>query len=276
MTIWSWLSRGRGLGWLPQPTDYRDYPANLLGVSSTDAVPAEVSLKPHITRVLDQGPTQACVAHALAHAIDLLETRAGLKYVPISRRFVYFNARRFHETPVVDAGTYIRTAAKGLKLLGAPDEDLYKWKTGPIAINRRPGWAPYMQAHARRNGGYYHVFSKGEERLGEIRAALAAGHPVVFGTRIAVDFLKNDGPEIIECPAQGVDLLGGHAMVLIGYCEDDAAGPVFEVVNSWGTSWRAGGYAYLTAKYLTWPWTTDFTIIEGWDRLKTGEGEVRT
>ena len=39
--------------------------------------------------------------------------------------------------------------------------------------------------------------------------------------------------------------VGGHAMCVVGYDGDN-----FEIVNSWGTGWRNGGFAWLTSGRL--------------------------
>jgi C1A family cysteine protease len=73
-----------------------------------------------------------------------------------------------------------------------------------------------------------------------IRAALASGKPVVFGMDVDIAFLDNSGPNVIG-PAEGA-AVGGHAMCVVGYDGED-----FEIVNSWGPTWRDGGFARLTA-----------------------------
>lgn len=45
---------------------------------------------------------------------------------------------------------------------------------------------------------------------------------------------------------------GGHAMVLVGYCDDEAVpgGGYFTVRNSWGEDWGDGGYAKMPYAYV--------------------------
>ena len=52
--------------------------------------------------------------------------------------------------------------------------------------------------------------------------------------------------------AQGVHLLGGHAVPIIGYINDSSqpGGGVFICQNSWSTSWGYHGYFYLPYSVL--------------------------
>ncbi|MCP4601172.1 MAG: C1 family peptidase, partial [Proteobacteria bacterium] len=211
--------------------------------------------------------TSSCVAHAVAGAIDVLETKAGLPYVPPSRLFLYFNARRYHSKSVTDSGTYIRTCIKGLLKAGVPDEKYWPFSTSKSKINRRPGWEPYMKAFSRRDGEYYAIRSSGSARIASIKAALSDGYPVAFGTPVAKSFLSSSGPHVVDKPSSADTIVGGHAMLIVGY-KEDAGRVLFEVLNSWGTRYRDDGYVWLTDDYIKWRLTNDLTIIKGWKRLK--------
>jgi C1A family cysteine protease len=48
-------------------------------------------------------------------------------------------------------------------------------------------------------------------------------------------------------PQQGETVVGGHAVLAMGY---DDAKRVFLVRNSWGPAWGDGGYFYMPYAYL--------------------------
>jgi C1A family cysteine protease len=259
-------NKKRGFGWRPDRVDPRDYSTDLLQLGSTE-LPDAVSLRPFVTEVYNQAGTSSCVAQAVAGAIQILENRAGLQYLPISRLFLYWNSRKFHFAQWKDEGTFIRTCIKGLSRFGAPDEKFWPWSTSWFKLNRSPGWEAFMRAFPRRGGAYYRVDAVGPARVLEIRKALAEGLPVVFGTSVGTDFLKDGGDYVIDTP-HVLDIVGGHAMVIIGYAKRPDGSYLFETLNSWGKGWRSGGVCWLTEKYITWEKTRDFTVCFGWQRLQ--------
>jgi C1A family cysteine protease len=231
-------------------------------------LPREVDLTPHVRIVRDQQHTSSCVGQAFAGAIDICESSAGLYSQPASALFPYYHARREHQKIVLDGGTYIRAAARMMTKLGIPDAA--HWPFSLLKVNRRPGWNAHRWAHPRRGGEYYALFGYGHERLSQVKAALANGHPVLFGAAVPRSFIPSRGPEIVDRPLDEEPIAGGHAMVLVGYREDADWGLLFRCLNSWGTDWRDGGYCWLTDAFVRWIKARDFTIVRGWDRLRNG------
>jgi hypothetical protein len=71
---------------------------------------------------------------------------------------------------------------------------------------------------------------------------LADGDGVVIGVEIYPDFdnlsLSNPIYDVVSGTSRG-----GHAVTLIGYCDDKKA---FKFINSWGTAWGLGGYGWIS------------------------------
>jgi C1A family cysteine protease len=83
-----------------------------------------------------------------------------------------------------------------------------------------------------------------------MKACLAAGYPFVFGFTVYESF---EGPQVaqtgdVPMPAPGEQVMGGHAVVAVGY---DEASSRFVVRNSWGTGWGKQGYFTMPYAYLT-------------------------
>ncbi|MBN2196388.1 MAG: C1 family peptidase [Polyangiaceae bacterium] len=204
------------------------------------AAPVSASLRGHVDAVLDQGPTQSCVAHAWAQALTIGDRIDGQSLPTLaSVLFLYFNSRAWHDEEEIDAGTYLRTCAQGLVRFGrAPDR---LWPFDVARVNTRPSWKAYRAAFDLRGPRGYYRIANGD--LASVRRALAAGKPVVFGMAVEAAFVDDRGPLVIG-DAQG-PAIGGHAMCVVGYNGDN-----FEIVNSWGTGWRNGGFAWLTSGRL--------------------------
>ena len=88
--------------------------------------------------------------------------------------------------------------------------------------------------------------------LHQLQGCLAAGLPIVFGFSVYESFMS---PEVaatgeVPLPPRGEQLIGGHAVVAVGY--DDAM-QRFIVRNSWGKKWGKKGYCTMPYGYLTDP-----------------------
>lgn len=257
-----WWNRRR-LGWLPDAPDPRDYDVDKLGMGRVP-VASESSLRSAAPPVFNQGPTSSCVGQAFAGGMAIREHIAlGDKAGTPSSLYIYWLARSLRGAQSKDAGTYLRDAARALRLYGVPDADL--WPFATTRVNRQPGWSAMMHAHPRRGGDYYRIFDAGPKRLDAICTAVLTGYPVVFGADVDRAFTLDDGPLIVDSPTG--QIIGGHAMVITGY-RFAPEGLHFEVRNSWGPGWRDGGYAWLTADFIAGKQARDFWILNGWERIR--------
>ncbi len=242
----------RGLGWREDNPDPRDIPFERLGLAG--AAPSSASLAAHCT-VLDQGGTQSCVAQAIAQGLLVAHRAAGnLGYALPSRRFLYWHARGYGGDELVDMGTLLRACMKGQIAFGSPAEQHCPWDER--LINRSPAWAAYRHAFDQRGlRGYYRIVTAGDERLDEIRQAIAAERPVAFGTGVSRDFVNGVSAGLaFDVPSS---IVGRHAMLVVGYEPGR-----FRVCNSWGRYWGDGGFGWLTEDYLAWESTKDVWALD--------------
>lgn len=244
----SLFRRRPGLGYLRDPEDSRDYRLSALRLATTP--PPAVNLSRRVVAVLDQGSTNSCVANAWAQAIQLSRVLDGVPSPELaSRKAIYWWARAEHGDDKRDEGTYLRSAAKAITHFGLPPEKYWPFDR---PTNKQPSYAAHRAAFSHRGPrGYYRIT---EHDLDGIRRALASNKPVVFGLQIGVSFFDNDGPNTIDTDRGG--FVGGHAMALVGYDRDR-----FQLVNSWGTRWRANGFAWLTERRMAEAhdvWAADF------------------
>ena len=219
-------------------------------------------MKQHVKGVYDQGRTNSCVAHSLASAVRIIENAAGLRDEPISRRFLYYYARRTNSNVISDSGAYMRSAATALFKFGAPPEKSFAWDDR--RVNEIPPWVVHMRAYSRMRGEYAFIKSRGDRLIREIRSSICAGYPVAFGTMLHDDFSDRASRGLVERPGNAVG--GGHAMLIVGY-RTTADGLEFEVLNSWGETFGVLGFCWLSESYITWEETSDFASVRGWARL---------
>lgn len=255
---------------------YRPDPPKLSGekpdkVFSTELKPklkmidfGDVDLTVHTTQT-DQLHAGACVGNATADAVEILNSIEGLPHVQLSRLFIYSMCRTIMDADGdgradldKDDGTYIRLAFDVLSKFGVCREDLPEakggWPYDLSKLHKSPSIKAMRAATGHRIHSYYRITETGDERLERIVEALRAHRPVVFGTQIGEEFkaLKDEGPVSIP---RG-NLLGGHAMIVIGYISNVG----FIVKNSWGINWGDYGRCIMTPEYLAWSQTQDLWV----------------
>lgn len=252
----------RGTGWLEDPFDPRAWDIDDLALASSN-LPEASSLEPYITKIFDQRGTSSCVANALSAAIWIAEAQKGWLTEGPSRLFLYFLSRQMHGDQLIDAGTYISTATHAARKFGAPDEKF--WPFEKSRINRSPTWDAYFSGSVRRNLEYYQIFDPGSMRVEAVKAAIASGYPVLFGTKLEKSFFDNHGSHVKYRPHEDNVRPGGHAMLIVGYDSNR-----FRVLNSWGDDWLDKGLCWFDESYITWDKTRSLTVVKGWDMLDMG------
>ncbi|MFF8942832.1 C1 family peptidase [Streptomyces sp. NPDC014864] len=98
--------------------------------------------------------------------------------------------------------------------------------------------------------GYTHAFS-----VDALRSALQSGS-VLWGTVWLRSMFETDADGFVKVDRTSGEA-GGHELVISGY---DVAEDVYEVQNSWGTSWGVDGYAYVHGADMAWLLSQDGDI----------------
>jgi len=240
-----------------------DPPGNDLLYSSSPMVTIPVrenpSLIDYFKPISDQYELGSCVANAAADAFEaMLAKRKNCDPIMIqdlSRLFIYWNARNLSNPPIshIDDGSHIRLAFDSIARYGVPSEKTYPYDVSKV--NNRPTILSYREAIRNRISKFYRIDGVGINRLFQIKQALSAGNPVVFGTRIAESFKKVATDAIVFNPKGG--WIGRHAMVIVEWSETRQA---FKVRNSWGESWGVKGYCWMDKNYIADSITKDIWV----------------
>lgn len=229
----------RVFNWKPDLPDKRDFKYE----TATKKFPQIVNLRAYMPKIEDQGSLGSCTANAIVGAVEYLDRRYDNSYSDLSRLFVYYNERAMMGTVNEDSGAYIRDGIKTLTKQGICLEATWPYKVA--GYKRKPSTKAYTEAASRKAVSYYRVEQQEKLLLG----ALADGYPVVFGFTVYENF---DSPTVaktgkLTMPKPGMEMLGGHAVLAVGY---NLKNRTFYVRNSWGSSWGTQGYFTMPFEYL--------------------------
>jgi C1A family cysteine protease len=275
-----------GLGWLRDLPDFRDYTIEnepvktqleAIGAADAEAVslPASVDLRPYCSPIENQGSLGSCTANATVGLVEYFERRAHGRYIDASRLFLYKATRDLlHWTG--DTGAYLRSTMGALALFGVPPEEYWPYNIAKFDIE--PSSFLFSFAANFKAIKYFRLDPAGTPPatlLTRIKANLVKGLPPIYGFTVYNSISQAAHSGKIPYPAQGDQVVGGHANLIVGY--DDSititntnngasTNGAFITRNSWGTAWGDHGYGYLPYDYVTDSLAVDFwsLVKEGW------------
>lgn len=242
------VRRNARYGWAPDLPDERDHQyAAPMAIS----LPPRYDLRDHygLPPVYDQGQLGSCTGNSIAAAIQFERMRQNLPSAGLvpSRLFIYYNERAMEGTINSDSGAQIRDGIKSAGSQGDCFEGTAadQWPYVISRFRRKPPPACYAEALKDRAVSY----SRLTPTVAQLKGCLASGYPFVFGFTVYSSF---EGPDVaksgvVQMPAPGETVVGGHAVLAVGY--DDGA-QRFTVRNSWGATWGQKGYFTIPYAYL--------------------------
>ncbi len=274
-----------GLGWLPDYPDFRDYTVDQnsvapklqllkqgksikdmrteIGVAEVSrrlTLSASIDLRPWCSPVEDQGSLGSCTAQAGAGVVEYFEKRAFGKHIDASRLFLYKVTRNLMHSSG-DSGAFLRSTMGALTLFGVPPEEY--WLYSIPDFDKEPPAFCYAFAQNYQAITYYRLDPYGTPKdvlLTRIKTDLGAGLPPMFGFTVYSSISQGEKTGAIPYPTPGERILGGHAVVAVGY--DDAktiknSNPggaetkgALLIRNSWGVDWGDDGYGWLPYDYV--------------------------
>ncbi len=243
----------RRYNWRPDRPDHRD----LIHSAKIGFLPILIDLRSKCPPVVDQGQIGSCTGNALAGALGYLQGLAEKSFQAYSRLFIYYFERLMEGDPGQDGGAQIRDGVKVLHQRGSCFES--EWPYKKAGLFRRPINAACRDALPHVIKQYLRV---DHSALDNVKAALAEGHPIVFGFTVYESFESDAVAKtgIMPMPQPHESVVGGHAVLAVGY--DDEKQHLI-VRNSWGATWGDKGYFYMPYAYVTGRLASDFWTIRG-------------
>lgn len=270
VTVVAGLAGKRKLGWKRNAPDEDDLVLNASALMTRATRSPIFTLEAFVPGVYNQGATGSCVAQAIAAAIGIRESAAGLPYETardgISRRALYLLSRYSHGDHKEDGGTYIRSALSIMRKHGCPLESAFPWSQ--LKINQVPPATAIAGGYERSGLTYEAIVAAGDAKLEQVQLAIGARLPVVFGVMLPESFGSHRGADIYH-PRATERRIGGHAMVIVGTRADGCV----RILNSWGRGWGDGGLAWVSPEWAASAFR-DLTVMHGWKRER--ETKVRS
>lgn len=226
-------------GYIPDLPDRRDHK---FPMAADLALPPMVDLRSQDSPIEDQGSLGSCTSFAVGAAIRFARRKESLPDFVTSHLFLYYNSRPFFSKGV-DSGATLRDAVKAAARLGDCAETDWPYDISKFAV--RPPAQAYTDAMQDRALKYQRI----PQNIQQMKNCLAQGFPFVVGVSVYDSFESQQAETtgFIPLPKNSESLLGGHALLVMGYRDSDLH---FIVRNSWSNSWGDKGYCYLPYAYL--------------------------
>lgn len=230
---------------IPDHFDPRDYWAHEKLVLS-DIVPSTFDLRPMLMRPYDQGQVGSCTGNATAGALELdqiLLFPRESAFTP-DRLALYYNGRIAEGTTDQDAGAMLRDVVAGVATYGYKAETVYD----ESKVTTAPTQADYDEMAKRKITNM--MYARVQQNVNSIKQVVYSKRGVIIGFTVYASFERIGHDGIMKMPARREQVLGGHAVLIVGY---DDHKQCFIVRNSWGDTWGQWGYFYAPYAYFTNP-----------------------
>lgn len=291
--------RRKGMGWLPDYPDLRDYtfvnkellskkdihalvsPIGL-GKTHTTALPNSVDLRRWCSPIEDQGELGSCTAHAGVGMVEYYEKRAFGKHIEASRLFLYKVTRNLAELQG-DSGAFIRSTMGALVLFGVPPEKYWPYTDRDPGFDLEPSAFCYSFAENYKSIKYFrHDSAELSQQviLDSVKTSLATGIPAMFGFTVYDSIRQAGSAGKVPFPCRNERVVGGHAIVAVGYddkleiknseCDASTKGALL-IRNSWGEGWGDGGYGWLPYEFVLRQVAVDFWSMLKQEWVDTGQ-----
>ncbi len=195
-------------------------------------------LRSQLLPVRHQGRRQSCLAFAASAAHE--HHCRHSENLSVEYLFFHAVARTAGANP--DAGTTMDAAAAALFEDGQPPESV--WAYEPLQLYH-PHWSPPADVGTLHRA----TMSIRTPAVDDICKTLDTNNSVILGLIITDGFWMPDAAGVISVRDPDVER-GGHAVLAVGYGQDEYGARHVLIRNSWGERWGVAGHAWLSEGYL--------------------------
>ncbi|NOZ71839.1 MAG: C1 family peptidase [Chloroflexi bacterium] len=222
----------------PPPTE-RDE-KKYVRIPLAEELPSFVNYVEQLPPARNQGGRSTCVAHAAAAVREQLEIAAGLAHpreFDLSEQLIYWWCKQKDNLPQV-SGTYPHLGMACLAELGTAPEADWPYNARPRLGDEAQGPPPPAALADAWRYRVKRILPLHPNKIEDIKAALASGKAVMISIPIFLSWYQNRVTRRygkINMPLPDEHPEGAHAIVVVGYVDDDEApgGGYFLIRNSW-------------------------------------------
>ena len=186
----------------------------------------------------DQKQQGSCSGHALTTSAELANyLQSSGNMTQLCRQFAYIEGQRIDNLIGQDQGATISGVVQAAKNVGICREELWPY-TGQY--NTRPPAECYAEAKQHRIANHVPLRSH-QDVINFLHAGQGA---VVIGIMWTAGLANNKSGTITRSNSGG-QVLGGHAIALVGWVKDKII-----LANSHSTAWGQNGYALCDADWI--------------------------
>ena len=187
-------AKKRGMGWIPDYPDFRDYTEKTeeihlvlgpKGVLKAKGTPVSIDLREWCSPIEDQGSLGSCTAQAGAGVIEYYERKSFGRHMDASRLFLYKATRNLMKMKG-DTGAYLRTTMGAMALFGVPPEDYWPYTDDEKEFDQEPPAFCYAFAQNYQTIKYFRhdpPGTKADEILKQVKAYLSKAIRRCLGLR---------------------------------------------------------------------------------------------
>ncbi|MDB5097706.1 MAG: peptidase [Cyanobacteria bacterium RYN_339] len=224
-------------------------------------LPATVDNRQYCSPVADQGNLGSCTAFSMGKGLrEYIANKNGEKAAPVSALWLYYYERAHMGAQYIkeDSGAMMADGEYVLTHDGDADQSTWAYSIAKFAV--KPPKAADATAAAHKLQA-----SQDLTNFDDVKAALAAGQPVAFGFTVYESFQNIGDDGVMPMPASGEGVLGGHAVLAVGY---DDTKKLLTVRNSWGSGWGDKGYFYMPYDFASHMTGDNDNTSEWWTSAK--------
>lgn len=243
------------LGWNKDYPDFRDYSLDSKGVSPFIVSPPKNPARQWMIDVdlptpREQGNLGSCTSHAGTYIFEVHQRVANLGDEPMSRLFLYKTTRNLMGIDG-DSGSFLRSTMRAIAVFGVPPENYYPYDI--VKYDAEPAAFHYAIAQNYQALTYYRLDSYGtnpDQVITRIKSNILLNRACMFGF---VVYGTDDKTGDVLLPRKNQRLVGGHAVVAVGYDDDheivhpegERTVGAFRFANWWGKKWGDNGFGWL-------------------------------